>query len=222
MHYPSPFASDIAFEIAKVQTQPKPKDQEKCLEILDSKPSKKRIREFCAGRIAAKLALAQLDFKMDKFLSRDLSGLTIWPPGFVGSISHSNKYALAAVARSKQYLSLGLDIEFLDRPKRFDISRKIASATELSWINTSAPREHAIIRLFSAKEAVYKALFPLGYHQIGFHDVEMNWDTSKSEFKAFLKPGLARDLENHFPLRVKCVEIDTYTIAGLALKNTEH
>ena len=121
----------------------------------------KRKTEFSAGRDAARDALAQLG----------LYGVEIpvgerraphWPDGICGSITHSKMLCIAAVARKSVLASIGIDAE-PDVPLKEDLRNAILHDSEL---HVSAEQA---IALFSMKEALFKALFPLTGKLMGFH-----------------------------------------------------
>ncbi|MCX6126918.1 MAG: 4'-phosphopantetheinyl transferase, partial [Proteobacteria bacterium] len=70
----------------------------------------KRKREFAAGRLAAKKALASFGVVAD-VIPQCQSGLPVWPSGSVGSISHSSTHACAIASDTTSFKSLGIDIE---------------------------------------------------------------------------------------------------------------
>lgn len=120
--------------------------------------SSKRLNEFAAGRRAARLALKLAGCRGDVPLEQDADGLPLWPTGWSGSISHTDKLA-AAVADHGSAPILGLDLErLMDVPTALEIA--MVAAPE--HITPAAAPGHAaeITRIFSAKEALYKALFP--------------------------------------------------------------
>lgn len=94
-----------------------------------------------------------------------------WPPGIVASLSHSASNCALVMGRREQYRGIGLDLELSDAPKD-DLARLIVSPTE--------PREYcrgAMLRLvFSAKESIYKCLYPITGLFVDFHHIEVVFD----------------------------------------------
>lgn len=117
-----------------------------------------RLREFTAGRTAARTALRQLVGR-DLTIPRHPDRAPHWPDGFCGSISHSRTHAAAVVARIGQIATLGLDLEEDDRVTP-DLWPYTATPQQLRQLN--ALPEPAALRLaslyFCAAEACYKAL----------------------------------------------------------------
>ena len=102
----------------------------------------------------------------------------IWPKDCVGSISHSSDIALAAMSRS--LTGIGADIERQGRVAR-KIWPKLFTREEVSWLE-SAPDFCADL-IFSAKEAGYKAIYPLGQRFIGFQEAEIELDLPRQQFR---------------------------------------
>ncbi len=99
----------------------------------------------------------------------------IWPAGFVGSVSHSRRVAIAAAAPCDACRSLGIDIEpvmsFL-RAER--VEEAIASPRERRACAGSPWR---LTLLFSAKESLYKCLHPSVGAWFDFDAAEITrWD----------------------------------------------
>src|SRR5207245_224467 len=70
----------------------------------------RRRREFAAGRWCARQALVRLGIEGFALLpSPDRAPR--WPPGIVGSISHTSDYCVAVVARQRDFLGVGVDAE---------------------------------------------------------------------------------------------------------------
>ena len=118
-----------------------------------------RLREFTAGRTAARAALRQLAGR-DLAIPRRPDRAPLWPDGFCGSISHSRTHAAAAVARiGQQIATLGIDLEEDDRVTP-DLWPYTATPEQLRQLH--ALPEPAALRLaslyFCAAEACYKAI----------------------------------------------------------------
>ena len=146
----------------------------------------KRRREFTAGRSCARRALAALGFAEFALLS-DAERVPRWPPGVVGSLSHSGRWCGVVVARTGAALGLGLDVEAAD-PLEPALAPRICTGDELARFRdlpeltgSDWPK-----LAFSAKEAVYKSYFPLARCPLGFHDVELEIDVRGQRFEAAL------------------------------------
>jgi 4'-phosphopantetheinyl transferase EntD len=89
-----------------------------------------------------------------------------WPEGVVGSITHDGGLCLAIVGRSNAWQAIGIDLE-RDADLPPEITAQIATEAELSAL-APLPRGRAAARVFSAKEAAYKAQYPLTRCLFGF------------------------------------------------------
>lgn len=141
--------------------------------------------EFAAGRAAARAAMAQLGVPARPIpAAKDRS--PVWPPGLSGSISHT-KYLCAAVLTTGGR-SLGLDIE-QDTPLSRGLLTTICSDAEQRRI-VGADQLSLAKLVFSAKEAVYKAQYPLTKMLFGFDHIDITLDRPAKAFTAtFLKPA---------------------------------
>jgi 4'-phosphopantetheinyl transferase EntD len=132
-----------------------------------------RRREFAAGRDCARRAMRELGLPGGPVL-RGARRAPLWPEGVVGAITHSDGFCAAAVARSSDLAGLGLDAE-REAPLSERALARICSPREIDALRAlsgQAP-EHWGNVVFSAKESVYKAYFPLTGVFIGFRDAEI-------------------------------------------------
>lgn len=133
----------------------------------------KRRREFAAGRACARSAMARLGLPEFPVVP-DSRRVPIWPPGVVGSITHCGGFCAAVAARSAQVLAIGIDVE-LDVPLPDGVVETTCSPRELRDLPQTGGMNWATL-LFSAKEAVYKAWYPLTRRRLGFRDIDINFD----------------------------------------------
>jgi 4'-phosphopantetheinyl transferase EntD len=131
----------------------------------------KRVREFAAGRMCARLALAEhgvtaVPIKVGQ------GRQPLWPPGFTGSITHTGEYCAAAVASRAVARSIGIDAEIIGDVKPH-LWPSVFSAAEIERLESAAAEQRAAAAavIFSAKEAFYKCQYPLTAEFLGFHDV---------------------------------------------------
>ena len=129
-----------------------------------------RIVEFATGRHCARTALASLDPGLAGVpLLRDRRGAPEWPSGVVGSVTHCAGWTGAVVARSRGswfgrgVAAIGLDAEPI-APLPNGVLEVVASVEErkaLARLGAERPGIPWDTVLFSAKEAAYKAWYPL-------------------------------------------------------------
>ncbi|MET8855781.1 4'-phosphopantetheinyl transferase superfamily protein [Streptomyces sp. NPDC004579] len=122
----------------------------------------KRRREFATVRVCARRAMEKLGVAPGPVLPGE-RGAPQWPAGVIGSMTHCEGYAAAALARAGDLASLGIDAEpHLALPD--DVLDAVALPGESARLDRLAARVPAVHwdrLLFSAKESVYKAWFPL-------------------------------------------------------------
>ena len=88
-----------------------------------------------------------------------------WPKGIVGSISHSNMWAGAAIAPSTLLRGVGIDFETVGRVDK-EVAAIIANPYDLMACPNLTQSEFWTL-LVSAKESLFKSLFPI--HQKFFY-----------------------------------------------------
>jgi 4'-phosphopantetheinyl transferase EntD len=151
----------------------------------------KRRREFTTARACAREAFSRLGLPPSA-VTNGARGEPRWPAGVVGSITHCDGYRACAIARSSEMMSIGIDAEpHAALPD--GVLSDIAGSEELSWLGDrrrEAPEVHWDRLLFSAKESVYKAWFPLARRWLGFEDAIVTLDACAETFTArLLVPG---------------------------------
>jgi 4'-phosphopantetheinyl transferase EntD len=144
----------------------------------------KRRREFVTGRACARHALEGLGVDPVP-IPRGERGEPLWPSGVVGSITHCRGYRASAVARADAVASIGIDAE-LDQPLPGRVLEKVAFGRERAMVADRGAGVHLDRLLFSAKEAIYKAWYPLAHRWLGFADVDLSIDVGGGEFRARL------------------------------------
>ncbi|MGW6685984.1 4'-phosphopantetheinyl transferase superfamily protein [Streptomyces sp. NPDC054961] len=140
---------------------------------------------FTAGRAAAGRALGLLG--VDGPVLRD-GRRPLFPAGTRGSISHATGPIGASIASTNpDVVTVGIDLERTDRLGR-GADRLVCTARERLWIARARRPESRLSVLFSAKEAIYKALDGLTPRTPVFHDVEIRLDDSRLDVR--VAPGL--------------------------------
>ena len=148
-------------------------------EALVARAVEARRRSFATARACARRALGELGLPPVAIL-RGESGEPRWPAGVVGSITHCTGYRAAAVAWRRDVAALGIDAE-PHEPLRPGLIGRIARAEEEDRLRALAAADatvHWDRLLFSAKESVYKAWFPLAGTWLGFHDAAVAIDAA--------------------------------------------
>jgi 4'-phosphopantetheinyl transferase EntD len=129
-----------------------------------------------AARLAARELLSQAGFP-EWNLPRKHGDAPDWPPDWTGSLSHSDDFAAAALARCEDIASIGIDIEPAE-----PLPRELRDTVIVSGdvcLNESSDIAGRI--LFCAKEASYKAVYPVDRQFLEFADVTVNLDAGFAE-----------------------------------------
>ena len=134
-----------------------------------------RRNEFVTVRHCARLALSQLGVEPVPILKGE-KGEPRWPDGVVGSLTHTRGYRGAAVGRSPAIRSVGVDAEPHDVLPD-GVLKSISLPAERAEISRLPAGVHWDRILFCAKEATYKAWFPLTGRWLGFEDAHITLDT---------------------------------------------
>lgn len=146
--------------------------------LLSPQALPERVAEFARGRVAARRALAALGIPGAERIAILRHGLRapLWPEGIVGTISHSGEWAAAACARRADYRGVGVDLERV-RPLRNGLARRVARPDELPvWETLPIALQPLVFSLmFSAKESIYKALFPATGVFLSYQDASIEW-----------------------------------------------
>ena len=137
--------------------------------VQDASPSRRL--EFLQGRACAHAALRKLGCEEGPIL-RGKGRQPRWPKGVVGSISHTEAFCAAAVAREGDFAGLGLDVE-TDLPVSEDFARRVCSKRELLRCAEHGLPERLARVVFSAKESVYKLQHPLSGIVLYWADLEV-------------------------------------------------
>jgi 4'-phosphopantetheinyl transferase EntD len=147
----------------------------------------KRRREFTTARACARAALRQLG-EPPQAIPTGPRGAPQWPPGIVGSITHCEGFRACALARDTELATLGIDAEpneALPDGLLADIALP-EERTQLAALARDAPGVSWDRLLFSSKESVYKAWFPLAERWLGFEDATVAIDPLAGTFSARL------------------------------------
>jgi 4'-phosphopantetheinyl transferase EntD len=164
-------------------------------EPLIAKSVAKRRNEFITVRYCAREALGSLGVAPVPILKGE-KGEPRWPDGIVGSLTHCEGYRGAAVARLGDVRSVGIDAEPHDvLPK--GVLDAISLPAERAELRALPADLHWDRILFCAKEATYKAWFPVTRRWLGFEDAHITFevdDTGTSgafESRVLIDPAAA-------------------------------
>ena len=169
-----------------------------------------RRAEFALGRACARRALSKLGIEGEPLL-RGEQREPVWPPGVIGALTHTEGFCAAAVARRGELLALGLDAESAPISPR--AARRVLDPEErarIEALGATPPCDFATLA-FSAKESVFKALYPLRGLRLVFRDAAIEIDPATETFDVLLRSGgegalpPGARIEGRYALTPRCV-----------------
>ena len=184
--------------------------------------AEKRIDDFTRGRACAQRVLRELGIQ-DFALLAGATREPLWPDSIVGSITHTDGYAGAVVARKSDLRGIGVDCELIESVDE-ELWSRICTVTEqerLARLPSAERARHAAL-LFAAKEAFYKCQFPLTHEWVGFEDVviePVEWPVSAGSLRIIpqtelpLEGRVVASLIGRFQFR------DRWVITGVTAPN---
>lgn len=167
-----------------------------CPETLRAAASKRKT-EYLAGRVCAREAL-RLATGQPTVPDIGDDRAPVWPAGSVGAITHGAGWAGALAASRGHYHGLGLDVEQRLSDQRAERlvdqiltpEEKARHAAELA-----TGMGHLLTLIFSMKESLFKALYPIVQRRFYFQDAELvSWS---KQGQATLR--LLTELSPHWP-----------------------
>ena len=182
----------VAAEMDPLTADPSALFPEERAEVARAVP--KRAREFAAGRLLARQLFGELGMSSERAIPVAEGRAPLWPAGVVGSISHCHDLCAVALASRARSTGIGIDVEanrllgrelrdLCLRPDEFGLPQSL-------WM-----------LLFSAKESVYKALFPTMRQFLDFQDVSIRFE-GEGTFRATLwRSAPPFRVGEHFPGR---------------------
>jgi 4'-phosphopantetheinyl transferase EntD len=180
----------------------------------------KRVQQFAAGRLCARRALAELgvrNFPIAVASDRQ----PVWPPGLVGSITHTDGFCAAVAADKKTLIAIGLDSELAGSVKP-ELWRNLFRNGEILWLNSLPPSQQAAAAtlMFSAKEAFYKCQYPLTREWLNFHDATIEvpaWGAGQGVFNVHATRAIAFANYAALPLQGRFIFHESFVTAGLGV-----
>lgn len=150
----------------------------------------------------------------------------VFPPGFVGSISHTDGIAAVAVASASRARGLGLDIEhWMDADTATGVRDHVLVHGESERLQTQTGWSAAQVAtlVFSAKEALYKCLFPTVQTYFDFQDAELTViHPSAGRFEIWLRVPLAGGLRAGDMFDGRFQVADGYVVTTVIREDTGH
>jgi 4'-phosphopantetheinyl transferase EntD len=179
----------------------------------------KRAQEFAAGRLCARLLLAEFgieDFPIEMAEDRQ----PLWPQTLVGSITHTTGFCAAVLAERTRVRAVGLDSEISDSVKA-ELWPSICTLAEIDWLRSlpESQQARAATLIFSAKEAFYKCQYPLTRQFLTFRDVIVEvsgWDGPGGTYTILPTRRIAFAEQWALPLHGRYLYHEQFVSAGIA------
>ena len=168
----------------------------------------KRRDDFITGRNCARKSL-QLHGVSPCSIPIGPNREPIWPDGITGSITHCLGFYAAATARQTFYRSIGIDAEpNINLPH--EIWDLILTSAERNFCKSNSMDKRKFCRIiFSAKESIYKTIYPLLKEYVDFLDIEILIDGESETFTA------------KFPIEI-AEKVGLVSINGKFATNSKH
>ncbi|CZF85506.1 4'-phosphopantetheinyl transferase family protein [Grimontia marina] len=176
----------------------------------------KRQAEYIAGRIVARHALSFLGIVSCE-VGRNQDRSPQFPKGVSGSISHTRNQALCAITLNRAVNFLGVDIEeVLSEKTANDLASQVMRVKELRLQqDCQLSFSQFITLIFSAKESVYKAIYPYIKEVIGFETSQVV-KISDNHIQLILDEKIDSLLPKHAMLKCYFTVTETHVTTLLA------
>lgn len=135
----------------------------------------RRKSEFGDARWCAHEALKELGYCGEGPILRGERGMPLWPEGFTGSMTHTEGFRAAVAAPTSAVRAMGLDAEPAQPLPEgvFDMIARTGEVAQIARLKAEGI-ECADRLLFCAKEATYKAWFPMTHRFLEFDEAEID------------------------------------------------
>ena len=215
--FSSPFPEFISFycrqNSAKKDFRLLPEEQA----IAESFDSQKRRTEFTLGRICAHKALSMFGLESEPILRNPETREPCWPNSVWGSITHSAGFAAVAVGLKKEIKGIGIDLECFSKSVDFKIKRHVCVDSELEWLE-SLPTEkanRALRIIFSAKESIFKCIYPRTKTYLSFKDAEVTLNETENSFSFIIFKSCPGLIQPGFPHHGRYSEMDKILLTSV-------
>ena len=215
--FSSPFPDFISFYCGQ-----NPADQDFRLlpeeqAIAESFGSKKRRAEFTMGRIYAHGTLSRFGLESEPILRNTETREPTWPDSVWGSITHSAGFAAVAVGLKKEIKGVGIDLESFSRSVNFNIRRLVCVDSELEWLESLPTKQanRALRIIFSAKESIFKCLYPSTKTYLTFKDAAVTINETENNFSFIIFKSCSRIIKQGFPHHGRYSEKDNMLLTSV-------
>ena len=215
--FSSPFPEFISFYCR--QNSPKldfrllPEEQA----IAEAFGSQKRRAEFTLGRICAHEALSRFGLESEPILRNPETREPCWPDSVWGSITHSAGFAAVAVGLKKEIKGVGIDLESFSRSVDFNIRRLVCVDSELEWLESLPTKQanRALRIIFSAKESIFKCLYPGTKTYLTFKDAAVTINETENNFSFIIFKSCSGIIKQGFPHHGRYSEMNNMLLTSV-------
>lgn len=174
-----------------------------------------RQAEFITGRHCSAAALQDFGFEQH-LVGYNPDRSPLWPPGIRGAISHKHQIAIAMASDSADFIGLDIETELAgSRVER--IKSKIIDDQEEAIIRTSGTEFiSGFTQVFSAKETLYKAIYPYLGRYLGFSTSKLK-QISERSLTLELREDLAQELPHPKTFPINIIKLQEYWATILVL-----
>lgn len=145
-----------------------PSEQELVAGAIDARKA-----EFGDARACAHRAIADITGEPSESpILRGRRGMPVWPEQVIGSMTHTDGFRAAVVAPRSLVRSIGIDAE-VAKPLPDGVVGSISTPRERKALDEWGV-DFGSRLLFCAKEATYKAWYPVTGQWLGFEDAEID------------------------------------------------
>lgn len=176
----------------------------------------KRRAEYLAGRAMTQAAMALLGHAPTP-VSNAASRAPVWPAGLTGSISHARGRCACLLSRNTEQ-TCGIDTEAMASGRSLAaILSETLSAEERDTITKGAFSVATNATLaFSAKEALFKALYPRVDRHFGFDAAKLHSPPDARNLTLTLTTNLTEALRAGQSFTLRHSQTDTHVLTWLA------
>lgn len=155
-----------------------------------------RQREFTTGRLLIHDLAGRADVASTFPLAIQASGMPTWPIGHIGSISHTSTTAFAILGPASSE-NCGCDVEeIIPDAVMIHVEPEVLTAIESTKVTSSSARAVDVTLIFSAKESIYKAVFPTLRQFFDYSAFELEF---KNDHMLRFRRNLAHPLADSLP-----------------------
>ena len=182
----------------------------------------KRKSEFLAGRAITAHAFTHLNIPWQN-IPIGPKREPIWPNNVQGSITHTREYC-ACILSTVPNLYVGIDVEHLLSHNALRSVRHVAMTendTQVEGSQATLSEQHFATLVFSAKETLYKALFPIAQSFFGFDAATIHGAPSDQKIRLQLTKTLHPTLTEGQVFTINHQFMDGKVLTWLAHQHTD-